>query len=112
MGSTTKAVKKTTVADLEKVVNKLSKDNQAMTRRLYEAEHIIKSLNIALIGLAYTSKVTPKRVNNATADQFLEFIEKNVHPMIRRADELTGEIAEKAKQDIAKQTKESQNEGK
>lgn len=112
MGSTTKAVKRTTVADLEKVVNKLSEDNRAITKRLYEAEHIIKSLNIALIGLAYTSKVTPKRVNNATADQFLEFIEKNVHPMIRRADELTGEIAEKAKRDIARQTKESQNEGK
>lgn len=112
MGSTTKAVKKTTVADLEKVVNKLSEDNRAITKRLYEAEHIIKSLNIALIGMAYTSKVTPKRVNNATADQFLEFIERNVHPMIRRSDELTGEIAEKAKQDIAKQTKESQNEGK
>ena len=105
MGSAKKAVKKTTVADLEEQQKKL-------TARLYEAEHVIKSLNIARIGMAYTLKVNPKRINGATADQFLEFIEKNVHPMIRRADELTGQVAEKAKQDIAKQTKESQNEGK
>lgn len=113
MGSTTKAVKKTTVADLEKVVKKLVEDNKALTSRLYESEHVIKSLNIALIGMAYSLKVNPKRINNTNADEFLSFIEKNVHPMIRRSDELTSEVAEKAKQDIAKQSRESQkNEGK
>ena len=102
MADAKKAVKKTTVADLEEQQRKL-------TARLYEAEHIIKSLNIALIGMAYSLKVNPKRINRATSDQFLEFIEKNVHPMIRQADKLTGEVAEKAKKDIAQQTKESQS---
>lgn len=105
MGSTKEAAKKTTVADLEKTVNELVEDNKKLTARLYEAEHVIKSLNIALIGLAYSTKVSPKRINNADADKFLSFIEQNVHPIIRKSDELTSEVAEKAKKEIAEQAK-------
>lgn len=105
MGSNTKA-------DLEAVVNQLTENQQKLTSRLYEAEHVIKSLNIALIGMAYTNDVDPTRIKEVNADDFLKFIEDNVHPIIRRSDELTSEIAENAKNEIAKQTKESQNESK
>ena len=107
MGST-----KNADADLRAVVEKLQEDNKKITQRLYEAEHIIKSLNIALVGLAYTNEVSPERIQKADANTFLKFIESNVHPIIRRADELTGEVAESAKRDVAKQAKESQRESK
>lgn len=105
MGSTKETAKKPTVASLEKLVTELKEDQKVLTARLYEAEHVIKSLNIAIIGLAYSTKVSPKRINNADADKFLHFIEQNVHPIIRKSDELTSEVADKAKKEIAEQAK-------
>lgn len=109
MGSPKTAANRPTMASLQSSVESLQEDNKKLTARLYELEHVTKSLNIALIGFAYTTKVKPKRLKGATADEFLKYIEEHVHPVIRRADELTGEIAEKAKSEIAKQAKESQN---
>lgn len=93
------------MAESKPTVASLSEDNKKLTQRLYEAEHVLKSLNIAIIGLAYTMKVSPKRIKSASADEFLKFIETNVHPMIRRSDELTSEIAEMAKKEISEKAK-------
>lgn len=109
MGSPKPAANRPTMASLQSAVDSLQEDNKKLTTRLYELEHVTKSLNIALIGFAYTTKIKPKRIKNATADEFLKYIEENVHPVIRRADELTGEVAEKAKSEISKQAQESQN---
>ena len=101
------AAQKPTVAILSEQVRSLQEDNQKIVARLYESEHVIKSLNIALIGLAFTMKVSPKRIEGTDADAFLKFIEANVHPIIRRADVLTNEIGKRAKSDIASKAKEA-----
>lgn len=96
--------------DQAEAIKKLQEDNKSLTKRLYEAEHVLKSLNIAIIGIAYTMKVNAKRIEAADADAFLKYIEEHVHPVIRRSDQLTSEIADKAKKDIAKKAKKAKED--
>lgn len=76
-------------------------DIQKLTQRVYELEHLTNSLNIALVGAMYSAKITPARINKVTAEDLLAYTNENVHPMIRRADELVTEISNKAKAEIA-----------
>lgn len=92
-------------------ITTLEENQKKLTTRLYEAEHIIKSLNIALIGLAYTLGANPKRIRKASPEDFLKFTEDNVHDIVRKADTLTSEVAKLAKEDILNQKKESENNG-
>lgn len=92
--------------DQLKTKEKLTDTVETLTKNMASAMHYIDSLNITTVGLAYTVKANPKRVNAATPEKFLDFVEKNIHPLIRRSDELATAITDQAKKDIAKTVKE------
>ena len=88
------------LAETLEIVEKLAEDNKKLTERLYEVEHILSSTNIAIIGIAYSAEMTPERIEAAKPEEFLKYIETNVHPIIRKSDELTSAVADLAKQEI------------
>lgn len=88
------------LAETLEIVEKLAEDNKKLTERLYEVEHILSSTNIAIIGIAYSAEMTPERIEAAKPEEFLKYIEANVHPIIRKSDELTSAVADLAKQEI------------
>lgn len=92
--------------DQLKSKEKLADTVKNISDNLKDVMHYIDSLNITLVALAYTVKATPKRVEAADPEKYLKYIEDYIHPLIRRADQLTTEITEKAKDAAAKVAKE------
>lgn len=85
---------------------KLADTVKNISDNLKDVMHYIDSLNITLVALAYTVKATPKRVEAADPEKYLKYIEDYIHPLIRRADQLTTQITENAKEAAAKVAKE------
>ena len=92
--------------DQLKSKEKLADTVKNISDNLKDAMHYIDSLNITLVALAYTVKATPKRVEAADPEKYLKYIEDHIHPLIRRADQLTTQITENAKEAAAKVAKE------
>nr|DAT67707.1 MAG TPA: hypothetical protein [Caudoviricetes sp.] len=92
--------------DQLKSKEKLADTVKNISDNLKDAMHYIDSLNITLVALAYTVKATPKRVEAADPEKYLKYIEDYIHPLIRRADQLTTQITENAKEAVAKVAKE------
>ena len=92
--------------DQLKSKEKLADTVKNISDNLKDAMHYIDSLNITLVALAYTVKATPKRVEAAHPEKYLKYIEDYIHPLIRRADQLTTQITENAKEAAAKVAKE------
>lgn len=92
--------------DQLKSKEKLADTVKNISDNLKDAMHYIDSLNITLVALAYTVKATPKRVEAADPEKYLKYIEDYIHPLIRRADQLTTRITENAKEAAAKVAKE------
>lgn len=94
--------------DQLKSKEKLADTVKNVSDNLRDAMHYIDSLNITLVALAYTVKATPKRVEAADPEKYLKYIEDYIHPLIRRADQLTTQITENAKEAAAEVVKEAQ----
>ena len=92
--------------DQLKSKEKLADTVKNISDNLKDVMHYIDSLNITLVALAYTVKATPKRVEAADPEKYLKYIEDYIHPLIRRADQLTTQITENAKEAAAKVAKE------
>lgn len=92
--------------DQLKSKEKLADTVKNISDNLKDVMHYIDSLNITLVALAYTVKATPKRVEAADPEKYLKYIEDYIHPLIRRADQLTTQITENAKDAAAKVAKE------
>lgn len=92
--------------DQLKSKEKLTDTVKNISDNLKDVMHYIDSLNITLVALAYTVKATPKRVEAADPEKYLKYIEDYIHPLIRRADQLTTQITENAKEAAAKVAKE------
>lgn len=92
--------------DQLKSKEKLADTVKNISDNLKDVMHYINSLNITLVALAYTVKATPKRVEAADPEKYLKYIEDYIHPLIRRADQLTTQITENAKEAAAKVAKE------
>ena len=92
--------------DQLKSKEKLADTVKNISDNLKDVMHYIDSLNITLVALAYTVKATPKRVEAADPEKYLKYIEDYIYPLIRRADQLTTQITENAKEAAAKVGKE------
>ena len=92
--------------DQLKSKEKLADTVKNISDNLKDVMHYVDSLNITLVALAYTVKATPKRVEAADPEKYLKYIEDYIHPLIRRADQLTTQITENAKEAAAKVAKE------
>lgn len=96
------ATKKPTVASLQKEVDKLSalvetleQANKQLTKELVEQKHTLELMNITMVGFGFSAKLSPKRIARATADQLQKYTDNNLHPIIRRTDELAKELMER-----------------
>jgi hypothetical protein len=75
-------------------------------RELIALDRITQALNTAVVALYYITKPDVKALDNVKAEDYVKYIQENVHPLVRRADEISKEVAEKASKEAKKAVKE------
>lgn len=69
-------------------------------------DNITNALNTAIVALYKIVDVKGDELDKVTAEDYVKYVQEHVHPIVRRADELSREVAEKA----AKSAKEAVEE--
>lgn len=88
----------------KKAKNTLSKAD--MEKELIALDRVANALNTAIVALMYVCKVKGNELDKVTGEEYVKFVQEHIHPLVRRADEISKEVAEKA----AKSAKEAAGE--
>lgn len=65
-------------------------------RELIALDRITQALNTAVVALYYLVKPDGKALDKVTPEEYVKYIQENIHPIVRKADEISKEVAEKA----------------
>lgn len=83
-----------------------------MLQEIALLDKVTNALNTAVVALMYITKVKGNELDKVSAKEYVEYVEKHVHPLMRQADRIVREAADNAKKDIDKATKEVEKEHK
>ena len=84
--------------------NKLSQED--ITRELVALDRVTNALNTAIVALYYIVGVKGNELDDVKVEDYVKFVQDKIHPIVRRADEISKELAEKT----AKSAKEAVEE--
>ena len=65
-------------------------------RELVALDRIAQALNTAVVALYYITKPDPKALDKVKPEEYVKYIQENIHPLVRKADEISKKVAEKA----------------
>lgn len=65
-------------------------------RELIALDRITQALNTAVVALYYITKPDKKALDKVKPEEYVKYIQENIHPLVRRADEISKEVAQKA----------------
>ena len=65
-------------------------------RELIALDRITQALNTAVVALYYVTKPDKKALDKVKPEEYVKYIQENIHPLVRRADEISKEVAQKA----------------
>lgn len=87
-------------------------DNEQLTENLFVLKQMLDTLNIAIAGVAYAAQVQHEKIDGVKVDDYLSWIENNLHPLVRKTNDLhqeyakqQSELAKKVAKDVKKKTK-------
>lgn len=75
-------------------------------RELIALDRITNALNTAIVALYYIVGVKGNELDKVKAEDYVKYVQDKIHPIVRRADEISKELAEKT----AKSAKEAVEE--
>ena len=75
---------------------KTSLSKADIERELIALDRITQALNTAVVALYYLTKPDVKGLDKVTAEEYVKYVQENVHTIVRKADEISREVAEKA----------------
>jgi hypothetical protein len=64
-------------------------------RELIALDRITNALNTAIVALYYIVGVKGNELDKVKAEDYVKYVQEKIHPIVRRADEITKELAEK-----------------
>jgi len=67
-----------------------------MERELIALDRMTQALNTAIVALYYAVKPDKELLKGVTAEEYVKFVQDNVHPIVRDADNIAKELAQKA----------------
>ena len=88
----------------KKPSNKLSQED--ITRELIALDRVTNALNTAIVALYYIVGVKGDELDKVKVEDYVKYVQDKIHPIVRRADEMSKELAEKT----AKSAKEAVEE--
>lgn len=65
-------------------------------KELIALDRITNALNTAVVALYYINGVKGTELDDVKAEDYVKFVQDRIHPLVRRADEISKEVAEKA----------------
>ena len=63
-------------------------NNELLTHNMFVLKDMVETLNIAIAAVAYAAKVKPTALDKVEAEEFMNWVQDTLHPLVRRADEL------------------------
>lgn len=64
-------------------------------RELIALDRITNALNTAIVALYYIVGVKGNELDKVKAEDYVKYVQGKIHPIVRRADEISKELAEK-----------------
>ena len=64
-------------------------------RELIALDRITNALNTAIVALYYIVGVKGNELDKVKAEDYVKYVQDKIHPIVRRADEISKELAEK-----------------
>lgn len=64
-------------------------------RELIALDRITNALNTAIVALYYIVGVKGNELDKVNAEDYVKYVQEKIHPIVRRADEITKELADK-----------------
>lgn len=64
-------------------------------RELIALDRITNALNTAIVALYYIVGVKGNELDKVKAEDYVKYVQGKIHPIVRRADEIAKELAEK-----------------
>lgn len=65
-------------------------------KELIALDRITNALNTAVVALYYINGVKGTELDKVKPEDYVKFVQEHIHPLVRRADEISKEVAEKA----------------
>ena len=75
-------------------------------RELIALDRITQALNTAVVALYYLVKPDGKLLEKVTPEEYVKYVQENIHPIVLRADEISKEVAKKAAESAKKAVEE------
>lgn len=82
--------------------------NEQLTENLFVLKQMCDTLNIAIAGVAYAADVQHDKLDGVEVDDYLKWIEDNLHPLVRKTNDLHQKYAKQqasAAKKVAKEVK-------
>lgn len=64
-------------------------------KELMALDHVVNALNTAIVALYYIVGVKGDELKDVHAEEYVKYVQEKIHPIVRRADEISKELAEK-----------------
>lgn len=84
--------------------NKLSQED--ITRELVALDRVTNALNTAIVALYYIVGVKGNELDDVKVEDYVKFVQDKIHPIVRRADEIAKELADKTAEEAKKAVEE------
>lgn len=93
------------------MVKKPSKEKVTMSkadieRELIALDRVTNALNTAIVALYYIVGVKGNELDNVKVEDYVKYVQEKIHPIVRKADDISKELAEKTAKEAKKAVEE------
>jgi hypothetical protein len=99
-------IKGETMAEAKKKASKNTLSQEDITRELIALDRVTNALNTAIVALYYIVGVKGDELDKVNVEDYVKFVQEHIHPVVRRADELAKELADKTAEEAKKAVEE------
>lgn len=94
------------MAEAKKKASKNTLSQEDITRELIALDRVTNALNTAIVALYYIVGVKGDELDKVNVEDYVKFVQEHIHPVVRRADELAKELADKTAEEAKKAVEE------
>jgi CO dehydrogenase/acetyl-CoA synthase beta subunit len=94
------------MAEAKKKATKAKISQEDIERELIALDRVTNALNTAIVALYYIVGVKGDELDKVKVEDYVKFVQEHIHPVVRRADELAKELADKTAEEAKKAVEE------
>lgn len=94
------------MAEAKKKATKAKISQEDIERELIALDRVTNALNTAIVALYYIVGVKGDELDKVSVEDYVKFVQEHIHPVVRRADEIAKELADKTAEEAKKAVEE------